>query len=238
MLMHVPTTDLPATAILHLDIVSDAICPWCYVAKRRIERAAKICAVDGLAIDVHWRAYELNPDMPAEGLDRKSYRSAKFGSWEKSQQLDAQVAGQAIGEGLHFDHDLMLRTPNTRAAHRLIALAYRDGGASLQDAVVEAIFAAYFTEGRDIGDIVVLETIARACGVQAATTEGLHDSGGLQTVLADEDRGRAAGLTGVPSVLASTFFLFSGAQPVDDIVRAFKASHAQMTDDTRAGIFQ
>src|SRR6202047_2696983 len=141
-----------AKATLAIEVISDAICPWCWVAKRRLDRALAGSAPD-VTVSVTWRPFELNPEMPKAGVDRRAYRSAKFGSWQHSQALDAQVAAAGRSEGLVFNHDKMERTPNTLDAHRLIRLA---GQQSKQHDIVEGLFATYFNEGRDIGDPTVL----------------------------------------------------------------------------------
>src|SRR5258707_14945263 len=148
---------------LAIDIVSDVICPWCFIGKRRFEKALRLRPPE-VEIEVHWRPYELNPDMPAEGIDRKLYRTRKFGSWEHSQALDAQVAQAGAGDGIPFAFDRMERTPNTFDAHRLIWLAGKQGA---QAAVVEALFRAYFLDARDIGDREVLAQVAGAAGLNA-----------------------------------------------------------------------
>jgi hypothetical protein len=132
-----------AKVTLAIEVISDAVCPWCWVAKRRLESAIKALAPDVKA-SVTWRPFELNPGMPKAGLDRRAYRSAKFGSWQHSQALDAQVAAAGRSDGLAFNHDKMDRTPNTIDAHRLIWLAGQQGK---QDAVVEGLFAATSTKG-------------------------------------------------------------------------------------------
>lgn len=137
-----------AKATLAIEVISDAICPWCWIAKRRLDSAIAAIAPDVTA-SVTWRPFELNPEMPKGGVDRRAYRSAKFGSWQHSRALDAQVAAAGRLEGLVFNHDKMERTPNTVDAHRLILLAGQQGK---QDVVVEGLFAAYFDEGRDVGD--------------------------------------------------------------------------------------
>ena len=131
---------------LTVDVISDVICPWCYIGKRRLEKA--VAALAGRErVRVRWHPFQLNPHMPKGGVSRKEYRTAKFGSWERSLDLDAQVAEAGRAEGIPFDFDRVMRTPNTLDAHRLIGLADTEG---IQDAVVEAVFRAYFTEGRDI----------------------------------------------------------------------------------------
>src|SRR5579872_594729 len=153
-------SDSPAG--LRIDIVSDAICPWCYIGKRQLERALATLSEEGLHFSVHWNPFQLNPDMPKEGRDRAAYRAMKFGSAEKSRQIDERVGTAAAGVDLAFRQDLMLRTPNTLDAHRLIWLAGKEG---VQDAVVEALFAAYFTQGRDIGETAVLADCAAEAGM-------------------------------------------------------------------------
>ena len=124
--------------MLTIDVYSDVICPWCWIGKRRMEKGL---ALAGRAATVRWHPFELNPDMPPEGVERRAYRVRKFGSWERSLELDAQVGRAFAAEGLAFNPDRMARTPNTFDAHRLIWLAGEQG---VQDAVVEALFKAYF----------------------------------------------------------------------------------------------
>src|SRR6201996_9027886 len=154
------TCDAPATAArlpeaaptgTRIDIVSDAICPWCYIGKRQLERALTILANDGLTFQVHWNPFQLNPDMPKQGRDRAAYRAWKFGSAEKAAALDQRITDAAAAVGLAFRTDLMTRTPNTIDAHRLIWFSGQAGGPpGSQDAAMEAVFKAYFIEGRDI----------------------------------------------------------------------------------------
>ena len=107
----------PADGLV-VDVTSDLICPWCFVAKRRLEKASSIL---GKKLEVRWHPFQLNPEMPVEGLDRRLYRSAKFGSWEQSQRLDAQVSSAGLEVGIKFRHDRMNRTPNTFRGHVLLA---------------------------------------------------------------------------------------------------------------------
>ncbi len=120
------------TKTLNVEIVSDAICPWCYVARRQFERAVARLPED-VKLSVYWKPFELNPNMPPEGLDRVGYRSRKFGSWEYSQKLDAQVTAATAQVGLTMRRDLMQRTPNTLNTHRLVWFADKEG---VQDVVV------------------------------------------------------------------------------------------------------
>ncbi|RYJ00400.1 MAG: disulfide bond formation protein DsbA, partial [Acetobacteraceae bacterium] len=138
---------LPLAAVpSRIDIVSDAICPWCWVGKRNLEAALAQLAAEGERFEIFWRPFQLNPDMPPEGVERAAYRAAKFGSETRGRELDAQVAASGRAAGLEFRHDLMLRTPNTIDAHRLIRLAGGLGG-TVQNDLMEAIFRGYFQEG-------------------------------------------------------------------------------------------
>jgi predicted DsbA family dithiol-disulfide isomerase len=200
------------TKTLSIDIVSDAICPWCYVAKRQFERAAARLPTD-VKLSVRWKPFELNPDMPPEGLDRVAYRSRKFGSWEHSQKLDAQVTAAAAQAGLTMRHDLMARTPNTFNAHRLIWLGEKEG---VQDVVVEALFSAYFVEGRDVGDKAVLTDIAVAAGINRERAQSfLAGAEGSDEVSEAELVSQRGDLNGVPTFIINGKPAFAGAQRAD-----------------------
>ena len=209
----------PATAG-RLEIVSDAICPWCWIGKAHLDRALAILAEDGLTFELGWLPYQLNPDMPEGGVDRAAYRAEKFGSLERSAEMDAQVADAGRVAGLTFRHDLMKRTPNTVEAHRLVRLAAPTG---LQHAVMGRVFRAYFHDGEDIGQRDVLarlgaeaglpeETIAAFTAGQAAREEVAMESAAL----------RQAGINGVPSFLLDRHLLFSGAMPGQRMAEAFR----------------
>src|SRR5437764_752281 len=151
--------------VLTVDVISDVICPWCYIGKRRLERA--VAAVDE-PVRVRWLPFQLNPTMPRKGISRREYRTKKFGSWEHSQELDARVAAAGEAEGIHFAFDRIERTPNTLDAHRLIWLAEKEG---VQDAVVEALFWAYFTDGRDISNGQTLIDVVADAGLDRRKAE-------------------------------------------------------------------
>ena len=161
-------------------------------------------------VSVKWMPFELNPNMPVEGIDRKTYRSAKFGSWAQSRVLDAQVERAAKDDGLVFRHDLIERTPNTRAAHRLTWLADQQGK---QNDVAMAILKAYFLEGRDIGQVEVLADIAAERGMdRSETLEKLSSDAGNAEVEALIAKGRRLGISSVPTVVRDGEPLFAGAQ--------------------------
>lgn len=205
--------------ILTVDIISDVICPWCYVGKRRLERALK-AVPGGKAVRVRWLPFQLNPDMPAGGMNRKEYRSAKFGSWQRSQELDARVAAVGATEGIVFAHDRMERTPNTLDAHRLIALAAKEG---VQDAIVEALFRGYFTQGRDISDRAVLLDVVAEAGLDRSRAEAFL-TGDTNDIRREEAEARRLGVSGVPFFVINGKVVLSGARNVTDFLAAFEQS--------------
>lgn len=215
-----------------IDIVSDAICPWCYIGKRQLERALATLSAEGLHFDVHWNPFQLNPDMPKEGRDRAAYRLWKFGSAEKSAALDARVTEAAAGVGLDFHMDRQSRTPNTIDAHRLIWFAGQKG---VQDAAMEAVFDAYFIHARDISDHAVLVECAVEAGLDRAETAQF-----LASDLADremrvaDNAARQAGVSGVPSFFLDGYSLFSGAMPAEHIAEALRRGHAVLTKQATA----
>lgn len=199
-----------------IDVISDAICPWCWVGKRHLDEALETLGRDGY--EVHWRPFQLNPDMPEEGVDRAAYRAAKFGSVERGRELDARVASTGAAAGLEFRHDRMTRTPNTIKAHRLIRFA----AGPRQHALVEALFRAYFAEGQDIGDTAVLTAIAEAQGIEGAAKFLAGDT--LDAEIRAEDAGfRRLGISGVPSFALDAQVLWSGAMPAAQMVEALRA---------------
>jgi predicted DsbA family dithiol-disulfide isomerase len=194
--------------MITIDIHSDVICPWCWIGKRRLEQAL---AGTGVAARATWHPFQLNPGMPRAGMPRAEYRRRKFGSDEHARALDARVGAVAAEAGLSFHLDLQQRTPNTLLAHRLIRLAGRRG---VQDALVEALFSAYFSAGLDVGDMQVLAGIAAAHGLGAeearAYLAGREDE---DEVLAEDRAIRAAGIDGVPLFVIGGERV-AGAQPV------------------------
>ena len=198
---------------LVIEIASDVICPWCYIGKRRLEKA--LALLDGeVKPDIRWLPFQLNPDMPAGGMPRAEYRKAKFGSVERGRQLDARVAAEGRGEGIDFAFDRMERTPNTTAAHQLIAVAQGEGKGQ---AVVDALFHAYFEEARDIGDAAVLKEIALRNQVS-----GWPGQADAQGVAEREEGVRNLGISAVPTFIFDRKFGVSGAHPPEQLAAAIK----------------
>jgi predicted DsbA family dithiol-disulfide isomerase len=197
---------------LRLEVASDVVCPWCYIGKRRLEKALEIVK-DEVETELRWLPFQLNPDMPREGMARAAYREAKFGSLERSRQLDARVIAEGRSEGIEFAFDRIERTPNTTAAHQLIALAED------QNRVVDALFRAYFEEAKDIGDPAVLAQIAAQCGVEGWPQEGEKR---VREVSALESEVRAMGISAVPTFIFDRKSGVSGAHPAQTLAAALK----------------
>ncbi len=207
---------------IRIDIVSDAICPWCWVGKRNLAGALDQL---GWEAEVHWHPYQLNPVMPREGVDRAAYRTQKFGSLTASAQKDAQVAEAGAAAGLEFRLGEQKRTPNTVLAHRLAKFA---AGQGLQNELVEVMFRAYFQEGQDIGDPAVLAGLADGLGLDAA--DFLASDRFEAEVLAEDANFRRIGVNGVPSFALGGHILFSGAMPPDRMAAAFRQGHAILSE--------
>ncbi len=192
-----------------ITLTYDFICPWCWIAERRLARVVDDL---GLADEVAVRfvPFELNPEMSIEGMDRKAYRTAKFGSWGRSQAMDAHVTEAGRAEGLQFHYAIVDRTPNTLLAHRLVWFAERSGHAA---GLVDALFGAYFRDGRDIGDAVVLTDIATEAGLDAdAVTAFLASDAGTPEIRALEAETIRRGIGSVPSMQIGQTVI-TGAQP-------------------------
>jgi predicted DsbA family dithiol-disulfide isomerase len=219
-----PTTgriENTGTPTFDVQVVSDVICPWCYVGKRRLEKAIRLLGPDAAAT-VTWRPFQLNPTMPKAGIDRNEYRLAKFGSLERSRVLDARLTAVGVSEGIEFHLDRIKRTPNTLDAHRLIRLAQQHGK---QDAMVESLFKAYFVDGLDIGASDTLLAIATAAGMEPASTgKLLATDKGLEEVVAEEMQFKEMGINGVPGFVVNGRYLFSGASEPQVIAEAFLES--------------
>jgi predicted DsbA family dithiol-disulfide isomerase len=203
---------------LTIDVFSDVICPWCYIGKRRLERA-----VDALGgqqeVRVRWLPFQLNPKMPREGISRREYRTRKFGSWEQSLELDAKMIAVGKEEGIQFAFDRIERTPNTLDAHRLIWLADKEG---VQDAVVEKLFHAYFTKSRDIGDHQTLIELVAEASLDQSKAEGvLSSDDGMEAIREANQQARRIGVGGVPFFIIGGKITLSGAQPSDVFLDAF-----------------
>jgi predicted DsbA family dithiol-disulfide isomerase len=201
---------------LHIEVYSDVVCPWCYVGKRRLERA--LSELKGaVKAEVTWLPFQLNPTMPNEGLERTAYLEAKFGSLDAFRQMEEQVLAAGVEEHIAFAFDKIARTPNTFLAHRLIWYAGREG---CQNAMVDSLFNGYFEEGADIGSHSILAQLADRARLKAEPF--LRGQDGTAEVKAEESAGHRLGIRSVPYFLLNGTYALSGAQPPDRFVAAFK----------------
>ncbi len=197
--------------MVKLDILSDPICPWCYIGKTYLDRALEARPDHPFAIE--WHPFQLNPDMPAEGMDRRAYLEAKFGGPEGAVEVYGRIENTAKAAGLAIDFDAIRRTPNTIDAHRLIHWSGLEGR---QTATVTRLFKAYFENGQDIGDRAVLLDIAEGVGLDRAMIERLLDSDAdLEDIRARDAHARERGVTGVPTFVLANTHVLPGAQPTE-----------------------
>jgi predicted DsbA family dithiol-disulfide isomerase len=205
---------------MRIEIVCDVVCPWCFIGKRRLERA--LAMRRDVEVSLAWRPFQLNPDMPREGMPRELYLAAKFGGARNATRIYANVIAAGRSEGIEFAFDRIRRTPNTLDAHRLIRLADDFGRA---DRIVQALFEAYFLDGRDIGDLDTLSNIADAAGLERSETRH-HLAGdlGAEEVRADDRRARHLGIHAVPCFIVDRSYAISGAQEPEMFLPLFDIS--------------
>jgi predicted DsbA family dithiol-disulfide isomerase len=194
--------------MIQIDLFSDVICPWCFIGKRRLERALKIRS--NPRVDINWRAFQLNPDMPKNGITRKQYIEAKFGGPERAQGIYDNIRRVGETEGLEFRFDKIKRTPNTILAHRLISWSKH---LKISDLVVESLFKAYFFEGLDIGSMETLIELLEELEINTEAFKSyIKTDNGLDEV-SDETRfAYENGITGVPCFIFDKKYSVSGAQ--------------------------
>ena len=204
---------------LAIEVISDVICPWCYIGKRRLEKS--VAQFEGEhEVRVRWLPFQLNPTMPKEGISRREYRIRKFGSWERSLALDAKIIAVGETEGIHFAFDRIERTPNTLDVHRLIWLADKQ---CCQDAVVETLFQAYFTVGRDICNRqTVIDVVAEAGLARQLAAGVLNSEEGMDAIKEAEELSRQRRVSGVPFFIVNKEITLSGAQQPNVFLEAFR----------------
>lgn len=208
---------------IEIQLTYDFICPWCWIGHENLKAALKEADLMTPAT-IKYVPYELNPTMPKAGVDRKAYRSAKFGSWARSQSMDADVTLAGKRAGAEFNYDRVAITPNTRLAHRLMFFAQGKGDTGKAESLLEGIFAAYFTEGQDIGTVEVLVTLAGRAGFDAEEVRSfLASTTGEREVVEAELQGEAAGVRSVPTIRIGDVPV-SGAQPPSVWVRVLRSA--------------
>jgi predicted DsbA family dithiol-disulfide isomerase len=205
-----------------IDVISDVVCPWCFIGRRRLGEALALYATREPHVRpiVSWHPFQLNPDLPREGVDRRSYLEAKFGGRERADEIYARVRAAGKSVDIDFAFDRIDRQPNTLDAHRLIAWAQARGS---PEELVERLFRAYFLDGRFIGDRAVLAAIAGEAGLPEDTARAYLDSDeGADTVVAMDRRVRELGVTGVPFFIFGDRVAVSGAQEASTLVAAME----------------
>lgn len=216
--MNIETLKLNTKPSLKISVISDVVCPWCYIGKRRLETAINKLS-DKYTFDVEYFPFELNPQMPTSGLNQKEYLYKKFGGQERYEQLTGHVSNVAGQEGLSFNYQSQTISPNTRKAHRLIQLAKEDGK---QLQLVEAFFKAYFTDGVDLSKDENLIRIAAECGLDKTKVSAfLQGNEGEAEVEMAERQWQNAGVTGVPFYVIDNKYGISGAQSPEAFIEAF-----------------
>lgn len=204
---------------IKVDIVSDVVCPWCYIGKRRIEKAMDALK-DKYSFELEYHPFELNAQLPREGTNQKAYLAAKFGGEERYRQLTGNVKSAAAQEGLNFDFDKQQVMPNTREAHRIIMFAKQEG---VQPAVKEAFMKAYFEDGIDLSKKENLIAVAVKAGLAKDKVEALlATDAGLAEVEQAERELQKLGISGVPFYIINNKYGVSGAQPSETFMQAFE----------------
>lgn len=202
---------------MQIDIISDVVCPWCLVGKRHLEAA--LAQRPDLDVTIRWKPFQLNPDMPKEGMDRKTAIARKFGSAENAGKIYQRVSEAGKKAGVDFNFDAIPKTPNTVDAHRLIHWA---GEAGVQDAVVEILFRKFFIDALDVGERDVLADAAAEAGMaRDDVLARLNSDLDLEQMRADEQHARALGVSGVPFFVFENKYALSGAQPPEVFLEVF-----------------
>lgn len=208
---------------MRLDIFADVICPWCWIGKRRLERALRMRPQE--ALQIRWRAFQLNPGMPVAGMDRKEYLSAKFGGDGQATRIYDVIRAAGESEGLEFNFDRIQRTPNTLRAHRLVRLAQDRGKGN---PMMEALFQAYFNRGQYIGDREVLVDAAAPLGLSAEEVRHQIDGAeGLEAVQAEDALARRHGINGVPCYIFNGKFALAGAHEPEVLFQLFDLARVE-----------
>ena len=209
---------------LRIDFIADVVCPWCWLGWRRLDKA--LALRPEVKATIVWRAYQLDPSLPEEGVDRAAAMAAKFPDPERRRAMAEALAAEAALDGAVLNNDRITRSPNTNAAHRVIRWAQAVGQGP---AAVEATFAAYFTEGLDIGDPMVLANIGAAAGIPPALTlDRLARDLDRETVAAEHAAAWREGVTSVPFIIFDGRLSVMGAQPADRLVRVIDTAVREM----------
>jgi len=222
---------------LLIEIFSDVVCPWCFIGKRRLDRALEGELSE--AVELRWRPYQLHPTLPATGIDRGEYLLRRYGEEADRGKVPARIGEEAALEGITLHFDRIERLPNTLLAHRVLEYAYRQGS-DVQHALAEALFQGYFCEGVDVGNLDALVQICEQTGVATGGLREFIDSGGgIDEVQEQLDRAPDVGISGVPGYYLASGFLLPGAQTAEvmqQIITRVKNKIAQRADQARDAI--
>ncbi|MFN3549289.1 MAG: DsbA family oxidoreductase [Mesorhizobium sp.] len=213
------------TRTVRIDVISDVVCPWCFLGQKRLDRA--IALADGIEVDVRWRPYQLDPTIPAGGLERKSYMLAKFGSAERLRQAHDNLVEAGRAEGIAFAFDAITVAPNTLDAHRVIRWA-GSAGPDVQNRLARRLFELYFQEGRNVGDPAELIGAARDAGMDAALVETLLPTDADRDAVTDEiATASRMGVRGVPCFILENKYAVMGAQDPQTLADAIRQVAAE-----------
>lgn len=204
---------------MRIDIFSDTVCPWCYIGKHHLDSALQQLQIGDA--ELHWRAFQLNPDLPPAGRDRREYLQAKFGDPEAIRAMHVRIESAGRDAGIEFEFERISRSPNTFNSHRLLHLAESQQRAN---SMAESLFHAYFVEGRDIGDAATLAELADGAGVTGDIRAWIEGDGERSAVLDDLRNAHAIGINGVPFFIIENRYTLSGAQPVTVFLQALQAA--------------
>jgi predicted DsbA family dithiol-disulfide isomerase len=213
---------------MQIDIVSDTVCPWCFIGKRKLEKA--LAMRPDIPFDINWRAYRLDPTIPRGGIERRAYMKAKFGDSTRASAITDAIKAAGDAEHIAFAFDRIEKRPDTIDSHRLIRWA---ASAGKQTDIVERLFKAYFEEGRDIGDPVVLVDVAREAGMDAALVADLFAKDADRELIEQEDAlAHRMGISGVPTFIFANKYLISGAHDADKLVKVIDKTLSETASPT------
>jgi predicted DsbA family dithiol-disulfide isomerase len=212
---------------MRIDIISDVVCPWCFIGKRHLEQALRLRAEaqpDATPAEIRWHPFQLNPGLPASGVPRQEYIESKFGGPERARNIYARLSKAGLSAGISFAFDRIEMQPNTLEAHRLI---HRAASANIQDEMVDSLFRGYFLEGKDLTRIEVLSELAERAGIARAEAEAYLLSDEDRDAVAEADeQARRMGVEGVPFFIFNERLAVSGAQPAEALLEAMTEAEA------------
>ena len=222
---------MAATLELSLDVFADPICPWCYIGKRNLEKALE--TYEGPKIEAHlqWRTFMLNPGMPPEGMDRRIYLEAKFGGSDNADAVYGRIRQAGLAAGVEMEFSKILRTPSTRSAHRAMRHIQSTEGLERAESFMEALFVAYFSEGKDIGQVEVLLDLAASVQVNPDVMWAMFETEAfIAEINAEDVQAREMGMGGVPGFIVNINYFLSGAQPAPVFHMLFDLINSEPTN--------